>query len=123
MTATFRPAAERRAASAGPAWPVPTTMASNFCTLLERDARFLDEAPPELQVGAVDLEQPLGRRALGGVAVALQLLDHFRALHCDVHFLVQPLDNLARHFRWPEDAGPLPDRHLRHAAFGEGRHV
>src|SRR5262245_23422435 len=123
MTATFWPAAERRAASAGPAWPVPTTMASNFCTLLERDAGFLHQLAPELEVDAVDLQHPLGRRALGGVAVALQLFDHVGAPHRDVHFLVQALDDLARHFRRAEDPGPLPDRHLGHSPLGEGGHV
>src|SRR5574341_1228692 len=95
MTATFCPAAERRAASAGPAWPVPTTMASNFCTLFERDARFFDEAPPQVEIGAVDFQQPLGRRALCSVAVALQLLQDVGTLERGVHFLVEPLDDVA----------------------------
>jgi hypothetical protein len=30
ITATLRPAATRRRASEGPAWPVPMTIASNF---------------------------------------------------------------------------------------------
>src|SRR6185312_13197343 len=94
-----------------------------ICRLFEGYSGLRDQLAPQGEVVAVDLEEPLGRGALGGVAVALQLLQHFWALERRVHFLAQPLDDWARQLRRAEHTGPLAHGDLRHAGLGDGRHV
>src|SRR5256885_576023 len=61
-TAVFRPSLSRRAHSAGPAWPVPITIASKRSAMLPPEVELGEQPPDERadapQLGAVHRRQP-----------------------------------------------------------------
>src|SRR3954469_22243637 len=109
---TPRPMASLPARSCRSAWLGTAAM---VFSLFERQLCVGDQLAPEREVLAIGLQQPLGRRAFGRVAVALHLVDDVGPLDRGVDFFIQPRDDFARHFGRAVDAGPLAHADLRHA--------
>src|SRR6185295_16573525 len=73
---------------------------------------FLDHAGHLLGCGATRRERLLG-----------ETLTHIAALKNGVQLAAEALDNLLRHFRWADHAGPGHDGVLRKASLHNGGHV